>query len=110
MVIYILDGIGWTDGQQGVIIDYEDIQLEYCQFELTFSFNIDHKTEMFTQPVGNRNMGFTCFLLNTESFELDWQQFECPMSFPQCYYDWCVTGDNNTMVNMLSIYSLLALH
>jgi hypothetical protein len=75
-----------------------------CQFSLKFTFDIDHSREMFTQPVGRgRSRSFTCFLLNIKNPEFAWQQFECPMSFPQCHYDWSVTGDNNVMVNMLSI-------
>jgi hypothetical protein len=72
------------------------------QFPLKFTFDKDHSREMFTQPVvgSNRSKSFTCFLLNITNLKLAWQQFECPMSFPQCHYDWCVTGDNSTMVNM----------
>ena len=96
------DGIGWTNDQKRVLIDVEDIQLKHCQFQLNFTFNIDHSTEMFTQSLGasTRSKSFTCFLLSQEATELKWQEFECPMSFPQCHYDWCVTGDNNVVVNM----------
>jgi hypothetical protein len=68
---------------------------------------------MFTQPVRpNSNIkSFTCFLLSEDVIELfkkdlEWEQIKCPMSFPQCHYDWCVTGDNNAMVNMTGIYDI----
>ena len=32
---------------------------------------------------------------------INWEQFECPMSFSQCHYDWCASSDNSAMVNML---------
>ena len=68
---------------------------------------------MFTQTVRpNSNIRFfSCFLLSEDVIELfkkdlEWQQIECPMSFPQCHYDWCVTGDNNAMVNMILAYMI----
>jgi hypothetical protein len=111
IVVFFLfsDGIGWTDAQKTVLVDLDDIQLEQCQFELNFTFNLDHTEEMFTQSIipTSRSKSFVFFVLSEEVPFLEWQQFECPMSFPQCPYDWCVTGDNNEVVNMSDMYKFL---
>ena len=110
VLIYIFSvGIGWTDNLKTAIKNLTDFELEESQFPLKFTFDIDHTSEMFTQPVvggSGRHKSFTCFLLNEAAPELEWQRFECSMSFPQCHYDWCVTGDNNIMVIMSDIHRL----
>jgi hypothetical protein len=57
---------------------------------------------MFTQSASrtSRSKYFNCFLISEAITELKWERFTCPMSFPQCHYDWSVTGDNNIMVNI----------
>jgi hypothetical protein len=54
---------------------------------------------MFTQPVqgSSRFTSFNFFLLNLFHDE-DWQEFQCPMVFPQCQYNWCVTGENKMVI------------
>ena len=98
-------GIGWKDDQKKELTSLNSIELEQCQFNLTFTFDIDHSREMFTQPIvgGGNHKSFSCFLLNAPDPESEWQLFKCPMDFPQCHYDWCVTGDNNKMVKMPDI-------
>ena len=53
---------------------------------------------MFTQTVQSKKakkpLSFTFFLLSQEDVEAQWQQFSCPMEFPQCRYNWCITGEN----------------
>ena len=105
IVLLFSVGIGWTDDQKMVLIDLDDFQLENCQFQISFTFDINHSDEMFTQPSENsRFRSFTCCLLSRAATELKWQIFECPMSFPQCHYNWCVTGEHDEMVCSVCVY------
>ena len=100
LIIYFSVGIGWEPEDQTTLIGQEDIQLNQCQFDLTFTFDKDHTNEMFTQQLvpTSRLKSFLCYLLSENITKLYWQQFDCAMSFPQCHYDWSVTSDNNAMV------------
>ena len=97
------DGLGWTAKQQKLIEDLEDdFELNKSQFKLKFTFEEDHTFEMFTQDVQNRSRlghkSFTFFLLTQEGNpENAWQQFKCPMKFPQCSYNWCINGENRSV-------------
>ena len=97
------DGLGWTAKQQKLIEDLgDDFELNKSQFKLTFTFEEDHTFEMFTQDVQNRSRlghkSFTFFLLTQEGNpENAWQQFKCPMKFPQCSYNWCINGENRSV-------------
>jgi hypothetical protein len=100
---FFSDGIGWTAKQQKIIEDLgDDFELNKSQFKLTFTFEEDHTFEMFTQDVQNRSRlghkSFTFFLLTQEGNpENAWQQFKCPMKFPQCSYNWCINGENRSV-------------
>ena len=97
------DGLGWTAKQQKLIEDLgDDFELNKSQFKLKFTFEEDHTFEMFTQDVQNRSRlghkSFTFFLLTQEGNpENAWQQFKCPMKFPQCSYNWCINGENRSV-------------
>jgi hypothetical protein len=106
--IYISDGLGWTEEQKNILIRENEIQLDLCQIQLDFTFpeNLTEFTEkVFTQPTrpNSKVKSFTWFLLSGDESEenINWEQFECPMSFSQCHYDWCATSDNSAMVNIL---------
>ena len=97
------DGLGWTAKQQKLIEDLgDDFELNKSQFKLKFTFEEDHTFEMFTQDVQNRSRlghkSFTFFLPTQEGNpENAWQQFKCPMKFPQCSYNWCNNGENRSV-------------
>ncbi len=91
-----------------ILIRENEIQLDLCQIQLDFTFpeNLTEFTEkVFTQPTrpNSKVKSFTWFLLSGDESEenINWEQFECPMSFSQCHYDWCATSDNSAMVNIL---------
>lgn len=93
-----------------MLLREEFMDLENYQFICSFTFDIDHKREMFTVKSGARGSSFTCYLLSQELSDLQWQQMECPMTFPQCRYDWTTADDTNPLVKMSSISSLLSFY
>lgn len=102
LITVVSVGLGWTPEQKEIIIQDGDFNLEVCQFNLSFTFYEDHTDEMFTVPTrirtGQGSKRFTFFLLHLEEYENPWQRFVCPMSFPQCHYHWCVTGENKMVI------------
>jgi hypothetical protein len=63
---------------------------------------------MFSQPVRSKaktpQTSLTFYLLSLEENEAQWQQFVCPMDFPQCHYNWCASGENRD-VNIYFSYN-----
>ena len=52
-IIYVSDGLGWTEEQKNILIRENEIQLDLCQIQLDFTFpdNLTEFTEkVFTQP------------------------------------------------------------
>ena len=96
--ITFLDGLGWTDTNRRLLQNIYELQLDVCQIKLRFTFKKNHREEMFTQmvasPKATKPKSFTFFLLSLDDIEVPWQQFSCPMEFPQCGYNWCINSEN----------------
>lgn len=94
----VLDGLGWSEASKEILRNIYELQLDACQIKLRFTFKKNHRDEMFTQEVeskkSTKQKSFTFFLLTLDDFEAEWQQFLCPMDFPQCHYNWCISGEN----------------
>jgi hypothetical protein len=43
-IIYVSDGLGWTEEQKNILIRENEIQLDLCQIQLDFTFS-QHLTE-----------------------------------------------------------------
>ena len=93
--IWFLDGIGHTV-ERAAELQKEPFDIENFQYNLSFTFNIDHAEEMFKKPlvraVKKFNKSFDFFILNFNDDE--WQKFDCPMVFNYCQYNWCASGEN----------------
>lgn len=103
--------MGWSDYQQTLLHAIDDLQLDQCQFKLQFTFLRDHTEEMFQVDVPSRSRqgfkSFTFFLLTLTEPESEWQIFNCPMTFPQCNYNWCITGENRMVKIVRKLFLFL---